>query len=488
MACTILVGYSLAASLLSGLAAAAGALGLLAACGQPSAPAAATSAPPASTAAPAAAKPTAATGAAPTAAAAASPAAAAKTGGAKLVAWGWQSFTPEGDTYQGDAMKKWASDTGNQVEYDVIENSAFPQKLAAAIEAKALPDVIMLTGSVLFYQAKNILVDLTDLYNQLKGLAGGMYETVLPLSSTADGKVWGIPFEVDTSPMFTRLDLMEKATGKREAPKTLDDLENVGKKINSPPDLYAIGLTLGRTPDCEGNTLDIIWNDGGVLVNKDGTKPALESQETINAVKRIKRWWDEKLIPPDSISWDDTGNNNAYQSKHAAVVINPASIYGWMVQHDQELLNNTEMAPIPAGTAGSYSGVGAWSWTIASTSKYQDAAKSMVKAIMQPDVLEAVCEKVGGRWYPIYKDLSKSKYWVDHPQFNGYVDLIKGGRFDSYPAQPTPKLQEALGDVGTSLVLADMIQAVVVNNTAPEQAVSDAQKKMESIFQKHGVG
>ena len=91
----------------------------------------------------------------------------ARVNGTKLTIWGWQSFTPEGDKALGDQMKEWGAANKTDVEYVVVENAQFPQKLAAAIEAKAPPDVVMLTSgaSVLDYAGKDLLVDVTDVWN-----------------------------------------------------------------------------------------------------------------------------------------------------------------------------------------------------------------------------------------------------------------------------------------------------------------------------------
>ena len=74
--------------------------------------------------------------------------------------------------------------------------------------------------------------------------------------------------------MFARTDLIKQASGSTDPPKTLDDLASVAQKINSPPDVYALGFTLGRTPDAFGNAMAIIWNDGGALVDKMAKSPS----------------------------------------------------------------------------------------------------------------------------------------------------------------------------------------------------------------------
>jgi multiple sugar transport system substrate-binding protein len=444
---------------------------LVAACSQPAAA-------PAPTAPPAAAA-----GATPASGAAA----AAKSNGSKLAIWGWQSFTPEGDKTLGDQMQQWGAANNTQVEYVVVENSQFPQKLAAAVEAKAPPDVVMLTAAsnVIDYASRNLLVDISDVWKSTSTQAGGFWSYVEPLYKIGSS-YFGIPFEADTSPMFVRTDLIKQATGSADPPKTLDDLTTVCQKLNSPPDLYALGLTLGRAPDCFGNTLAIIWNDGGSLVDKDG-KVALNSPETISAVSRIKGWWDAKLIPPDSPTWDDTGNNAAFQKKQSAFVINPPSIYGWMVANDPELLKNSTMAPVPAGKSGSYSGSGAWSWSVFQGSKNIDGAKDLVHYLMDPQRLQAVYSQVGGRWFPIYQGGIKDEFWTSKPQFQFYPDLLKGGRDISYPAAPEANMFAALGETQTRLVIPDMIQNVIVKNTPVQDAIKQAHDAMVEIFKARGA-
>lgn len=441
------------------------------------------------------ASPAASPAAGPAASPAASPAAvakpaapfAAKSNGMKLTAWGYQSFTPEGDKLLGDQMKEWGRANNTEVEYVVVENAQFPQKLAAAIEAKAPPDIIMLTNptDVLNYASREQFVDLADVWAAVSQQEGGFYDYVNDYYAIGSAQ-FAIPFEADTSPLFTRLDLVEKATGKREPPKTLDELTDVAKKINEPPTLHALGICLGRVPDAEGDAVQLIWNDGGTLVDKDG-KPALNGPGTIDAMKRLKGWWDDKLIPPGATTWDDTGNNSAYQAKQVAFVRNPPSIYGWMQANDQELLRNSTMAAFPAGKSGSYSTSGAWSWSVAALSKNVDGAKALIHYLMDPQRLQTVYEAVGGRWYPIYKNGSKHQYWASREIFKFYPDLLSGGRGLWYPSRPEPKLMAALGEVRTRNVIPDMVQDIIVKGTPVEQAVKTAHDAMVEIFKTRGA-
>jgi multiple sugar transport system substrate-binding protein len=67
----------------------------------------------------------------------------------------------------------------------------------------------------------------------------------------------------------------------------------------------------------------------------------------VATLEQIKRWWDEGLIPPNSPSWDDAGNNQAYQSGQVAFAFNPASIFAYLEENDPDLLADTTQAPDP---------------------------------------------------------------------------------------------------------------------------------------------
>src|SRR5215471_16200809 len=121
--------------------------------------------------------------AAPAAPAAGGGTAAGKSNGTKLTVWGWQSFTPDGDKLLGDQIQQWGAANNTQVEYVVVENAQFPQKLAAAIEAKAPPDVVMLTSAsnVIDYASRSLLVDLSDVWKATSTQSGGFWSYVEPL-------------------------------------------------------------------------------------------------------------------------------------------------------------------------------------------------------------------------------------------------------------------------------------------------------------------
>lgn len=404
----------------------------------------------------------------------------------QLKVWGVVSFTKAGDTLVGKQMEDWGSQNGVTVQYTAVPGTDYTTKVATALEGGGLPDIVMMQGTqTVYYAAQNHLADLSDVLDKVKGQAGGMYDTLLPFVQ-ANGKTYAIPMESDVSVLYSRLDLCAKATGKRQSPKTLDEMEQIARKVSQPPNLYGIGFPFGRSADTVGSMKDILYADGVKIVDKDG-HPSFNSDAAVGAVERIQRWWKDKLIPPDAPSSDDAWNNQLYQSKRVAFTFNPASIYAWLQANDPDLLKDTDQAPIPSGKAGSYQAVSTWAWAVSATSSNKTAAKALLEHVMQPDQLEAVYEKVSGRWYPVYKDLSKRDFWSGKPYFKQFPTLIGNGKVEWAPATANPKLLTALSAVDQKYILSDLIQNVCLKNMSPKDAVKAAQVAIEQTFKEAGA-
>ena len=407
---------------------------------------------------------------------------AAQDGCERLTVWGVVSFTEEGDALLADQMRQWGEANGVEVEYVALPGSDYATRLATAVEAGSVPDIaMMIADATLFYADQDRLVDVTDVYDSLKDLAGGMFPALLPHVS-ADGVVYSIPMETDVTVMYARLDLMEEVTGERTPPATLEEMEQAATELASPPTLYPIGLTLGLVPDAHGQIASLIINNGGTLVDESGA-PALDTPETVATLEQIKRWWDAGLIPPNSPAWDDAGNNQAYQSGQVAFAFNPASIFAYLEENDPDLLADTTQAPIPAGSAGNFPAINTWAWAIFESSPCVDQAKALIMELMQPEPLQAVYEEVGGRWYPVYRDLAEAPFWAERPFFDQFPGIIENARELWYPAEATPQLLTQLSAVTQKLILPDMVQQVLLNGVSPADAAAAGQAAMEQAFE-----
>ena len=109
-------------------------------------------------------------------------------------------------------------------------------------------------------------------------------------------------------------------------------------------------MCLGLVEDTTDNVMNLLWCYGGKMVEADNKTVVMNSPENVAGVKVIEAMFKtHKIIPPGAISWDNSGNNKAYQSKQAAFVMNPSSIYAYLDGNDKDLQKVTGLFPVPAG-------------------------------------------------------------------------------------------------------------------------------------------
>jgi multiple sugar transport system substrate-binding protein len=294
-------------------------------------------------------------------------------------------------------------------------------------------------------------------------------------------KAYGVSVEIDTWILHVRADIF-KQHGIPLPIATWTDFTEACKKINNPPKFYAWGMTLGRCSDAHVIFLALLWAHGGKLVEADGKTVSLKSEGALAALKLIAQWYQkDKIIPPDSVTGDDAWNNKMYQSKMVGVVDNPASIYRWLELNDKELWQNTTLMRHPKGPAGGFSQVGSQTWVIFNTSKNVELAKEMIRYWMEPTRYDTVVQNMGGKWWPIYKDMAKLKYFTDRPAFNSYPEMVANSRLDSYAGAPT----DASGEVFERLIYPDMIQKVLVGGETPEKALDWAHDQVREIYSRY---
>jgi len=397
----------------------------------------------------------------------------------KLTVWSTATLAPQVDKLLKDQCYAYARQAGikeNELEYVELGSGQQLPKMVAALEAGNPPDVTRFGGAqAALYRAQGHLLEVTDIVEKMQQVPGGLFDASLK-AVMYKGKAYAVPQSVSPTPLITRLDILEAA--KVDPPKTWDEFIEVCKKLQKPPKLLGYGMCLGLTTDTEGNTMNKIWTHGGKLVEADDKTVALNSPGTIQAVKLITDMYQKhKIIPKGSISWDNTGNNKAYQSRQVIFVLNASSIYAYLAESDKELYEVTGMLPPPAGPAGPGDQLGTAEWMVFKTSPYPEVAKGLVQYYMEPENLRVVMEEGDGRWGPPYKGMYNTPFW-QKPGFRHWRVMLERGRQYAAPGTMTA----AAGEVWATLTLARMMHRVLVDNWEAEKAVEEAHNKVVEIY------
>jgi multiple sugar transport system substrate-binding protein len=403
----------------------------------------------------------------------------------KLIVWSPVALAPKVDKLLKEQCYAYAKQAGikeNELEYVEIGTGQLTPKLVASLEAGNPPDVTRSgQGQAALFRSQGHLIEVTEIVEKMQQVPGGLFEASLK-AVIYKGKAYSVPQSLGPSPLVARLDILEAA--KVDPPKTWDEFIEVCKKLQKPPKLLGYGMCLGLHTDTEGNVMDVIWPYGGKLVEADDKTVALNSPGTVQAVKLIADMYQKhKIIPKGAVSWDNQGNNKAYQSRQVIFVVNASSIYAYLAESDKELYDVTGMLPAPGGPAGQSDRVGTAEWFLFKHNPYPEVAKGYVQYSMEPENLRIVMEEGGGRWGPPYKGMYNTPFW-EKPGFQYWRQMLDRGRQFSWPGSMTP----AAGEVYVTTVLARMMHRVLVDNLEVEKAVEEAHNKVVEIYARNPEG
>jgi multiple sugar transport system substrate-binding protein len=399
----------------------------------------------------------------------------------KLVVWNTTALAPQVDKIMQEQCYAYAKQAGikeSEIDYSIIGAAQILPKLVASLEAGSPPDIARTDAWLAtLYRSQGHLLEVTDLVEKMERVPGGLFSIFEEVKY--QGKAYAIPQSISPSPLVTRLDLLEAA--KVEPPKTWDEFIEVCKKLQRPPKLTGYGMCLGITGDTNGNVMSVIWSFGGKLVEADNKTVALYSPGAVKAVQLIADMYlKHKIIPKGAISWDNTGNNKAYQSRQVIFVQNATSIYAYLAESDKELYNATGLLPMPAGPAGAFATLGTTYWLLFKANPYPEAVKGLVDYWMAPENLRVMIEEGDGRWGPPYKGMYDSEFWK-RPVFQHWRQMLETGRHLASPGTAQP----AVGEVSSSYLIGRMMHRVLVENWEAEKAVEEAHKKIVEIYARH---
>lgn len=399
-----------------------------------------------------------------------------------LTIWALQAFNQRADEVITQMAEEFGRERGIDVEYVVVPANILTERLAAALEGAAAPDVFMQIGAqAQYYASLGVTLPLDDILAEMRAVDGGIYESTTP-QAMYEGKAHSIPLEVDVSPMFARTDLLEQVG--LSLPTTLEELRAAAQAIHAAdPSIMGFGMPTSTANDTESEMRMLIWSYGGAMFNEDGTKVTFNSPETVAAYQYIADMFAEGTIPHSTLTWDDAGNNTAYQTGRAAFIINPASVYQWMVDNDPELLATTALINMPKGPGEkgrAAMNVSSFSWLVNKDTARPKDAKAWLSYFFEPTRYEQIIDTVGGRWMPIYPKLFETMpLFADNPAFAGFGDMVANGIVDGFAGPPTAKAAA----VFNAKIVSQAIQRMLVDGQTAEQAVVWAHAEMEKLIQ-----
>jgi multiple sugar transport system substrate-binding protein len=224
----------------------------------------------------------------------------------------WQFYAPGGQVPSQVAwfektVADWNDSHEQKVELEFIPNKEYINgpKLATAFASGEGPDIFIISpGDFLRYYNGGVLQDLTP---HLDEAARADFPESVIANRMVDGKIYGLPMEVEPMAMYYSVKAFEEAgLNENDVPKTWDELLELAKKLTT-PERY--GVLFQTAPGYYQNFTwyPFLWQGGGDFQTAEG-KSAFDSPATVQALK----FWQDTVnlgVAPRQVL--GTGGNDA---------------------------------------------------------------------------------------------------------------------------------------------------------------------------------
>ena len=397
----------------------------------------------------------------------------------ELTFWMKKSFVEDSNTAIEERVAQFEEETGISVNLEIIPYEDALPRWSAAIESGNVPDVSFFGYQEVgqFYR-QGLLLDVSDLLAQIQVDNGAMTEALVAPVTFEDAQ-WAIPFWSESTVLYYRTDLFE-AAGLEGPPETWDEFLEYAHALTDPAaGVYGAGFGIGRgNSDSEWWFRDLLWSHGAYLFNETGDAVAVNSEEAAQVFGWLEAFFNEENVtPPGVIGWDDGGNNQAYLSGQAAMVINVGSIYYALANDRPDLLEVTGIGLVPGGPEGRYIAGISNNVGIFKDSDNPEQAKQLIAYMLDKDWQAEWVETAGFQVVPVYPDLAEAEFWqsdagqifIETPQY--YLFLGAQG-----PFTPTA------GEVFNSRLLTDALESVIVNGTSIDDALTELETQISDVM------
>jgi ABC-type glycerol-3-phosphate transport system substrate-binding protein len=283
--------------------------------------------------------------------------------------------------YQQAAVDRFEKENpGIKVEVTTVPYPEYQQRLLTAVQGGNAPDVATLDQIWVGAFAKAGAVLPLDDLAKTAGIKPDTFFKGAWDSANYDGKLWGIPFNVDVwSFTYYNNKLFKDAGVDPQTLSTWDGFKAAAEKLTG-NGKYGIGLFAGKGEDTVVVLDSYIFSNGGKVLNDDGSC-ALTSPEAVGALKYL-----QTLVP-----YAPAGLNNANSGNMRELFLNQSLATEFWPALEQPTLQKSSLdwdfipgtAPEGKTPVGTYGG---WNLAIFASSQHQDAAWKFIQFLTREDV------------------------------------------------------------------------------------------------------
>jgi len=421
----------------------------------------------------------------------------------KLVVWWAKGFYKSEDDALYEAIKKFEAKTGVKIELSQYAPQEMIPKTVAALDAGTPPDVAYAdvydfqVASKWAYEGK--LEDLTDIVGPIKDkfLKGSAETTYLYNDKTKKKAYYAFPLKQQTMHIqYWKSMLADAGYKESDIPTTWNaywdfwcDKVQPAHRSKTGKRTYAVGHPMGVDSSdsfysfltfADAFNVKLVDDNGKLLVDDPKVKAAL-----VNTVKDYSSLRTRGCTPPSATSWKDPDNNVSFHNNTILLTHNATISIASKWLDDA---NNPNLAPEQRATAKKN-----YDENIATAgfpkkpdgspmiyraavkvgvifegSKNKKRSKEFVAFMLQDENLQPLVEGSLGRWYPVTKSGTQSKFWQADPHRKAVQAQFNAG---TTPFEFTKNYKFTV--LNNENVWAKAVSRVVNDGWTPEKATDE---------------
>ena len=355
------------------------------------------------------------------------------------------------------------------IKFENVPAEQAGQVLTTRIAGNNAPDVAYVNASdTADYAARGAAVDLTSYIERSEVVTPDDYVDAFKTFVTYEDKMWGLPMGGETTGLFYRTDLFEKA-GIESPPTTWEEFETTAAALTD-EDAGQYGYELFAT-EAAYYWYPWLYQAGGDLLSEDG-EILFTSEEAKTAAEFYVGLTD--YAPADYLNSNSWDGRVAFAEGQVGMYMAGAWFAGVLTSEFPDIKGKWATAPLPEGPAGCKTTIAGDALVMMSQTDVSDAAWLWMEFLSRPDIIARMTYETEGTLLPpLTSQLEGEEIREEKPVLEGFIDLMKCGVASTVSNPKFPRVETILNE--------ELGKAMYGEQTA-EEALENAAQQAEAIL------
>ncbi len=288
---------------------------------------------------------------------------------------------------------------------------------------------------------------------------------------TVDGEIYGLPWSVEAMSLVYNKDMFREAgLDPEDPPENWAEMIEYAKKLTRDLngdgiiDQYGFAVNGSAPGNCWFRFVPDLWAAGGNITNDDMTEATLDTPEGLEALKYYTEFLTVHKVAPESSVTNNSGNNRTLFINERVAMYIDGQAGVRTVQSESDI--DVGITLWPGKDGPTTAGLGGYYIAMPKNAQHKDDAWKFIEYFLSEEVQS---------WFPIAFPANLKAQNAE--RFNNYRDEHYREQLQ-YTRNFPP-----LADTPTAqTIIMEMIQSVLSGMSTPEEALADANSKLNDIL------